>query len=83
MTGKEFREMRMLWGIGLSEMQLLLGINSLGSYRNYENRTDSKGRSKEIPLIMNIFFNYVNRYGLEKTKLEFYREFKVQKCLEI
>ncbi len=70
MTGKEFKEFRILWKLSILEMQQLMGLNSRGAYRNYEDR------DKNVPLIFDIFFNYVNRHGLKKTKREFKRRFR-------
>jgi len=72
MTGKEFKEMRILWGLSLSDMQKIFGIGGKTTYRHYEIR-----ENKPVPLLFEIFFNYVNRYGLQKAKLEFLRRFKI------
>ena len=70
MTGNEFKEMRTLWGLRLDEIRGLLGYKTIGGYRYHEDG------NRELPIIFDIFFNYVNRYGLKEAKKEFKKRFK-------
>jgi transcriptional regulator with XRE-family HTH domain len=73
MTGQEFRELRKLLGLRDKHLLRLFGMRSIGMLRHYER----KGL-KEVPVLFEIFVNYVNRYGFGQAMKEFGRRFKIE-----
>lgn len=69
MTGLEFKNFRTGLRVTLQEISDILGFKSRQSV-NYHEGQDS------IPPIMEMFFNYTQRFGYEEAKSEFSKRFR-------
>lgn len=69
MTGHEFKNFRIGLRVTLQSMSDILGFNNRQSVNYYETM-------EEVPVIMEIFFNYTQRFGYEQAKSEFSQRFR-------
>ena len=72
MTGSEFRRLRKLWGLRDKHLMRMFGMRSTGMLRHYE-----RDGLSEVPVLFEIFVNYVDRYGLGKAVNDFSKRFKI------
>lgn len=69
MTGQEFKKFRLAIGHTLKSLSDILNLQSKQSLDYYEGK-------EEVSLIMEMFYNYAQRYGADDAEKEFKRKFR-------
>ncbi|RLE44094.1 hypothetical protein DRJ16_02900 [Candidatus Woesearchaeota archaeon] len=69
MTGREFAKFRRSIGRTLVQMAPILGFKSKQSL-DYQEGLD------KVAIVLELFYNYSQRYGAEEAEIEFKRKFR-------